>query len=1388
MQLKILITLIVTAMMAFSGLVVLADGTANPAESNPYAVPSGSSDTYNLTFVAEGLTNLFNGSDGWSVVLYNSTGGIPLYPTANTVSIMVASGTYTYSATDYFQGIYSQGASPPFTVDKNTTIYLQFETPHTIIFNETGLASNYRWGVNMAGSSTVFTPSSIVTGGSSVEFFAISGEYSYSWFENQARVNTTVGSSYLYIEQTNLTFSLPISLFSNVTFNENNLPSGTTWFIRQATGPDFNGSYMQTTANDISMSAMNGINTFIAGYVLNGFDINLTYITVDVGSENAISVDFPTLFNVSINAVNLPGATLYNSWGINASFFYGPFNDYFNETGIGNLPLSALLPETSVSEVPFIELNGNAGGTSPLYYVQFQKSYYQVSGSGQVQNINLGNLYNIKLSFPGMPSGDYLSIYSRTGNIQSFASLQAGSSVTLLAPNGTDYFTYGIGSTSAEASSMYVQFNFTVSGSGKVVLYYVYNTTFASDYRQSGYQLSIFSPANPYFNYFAVSAAAGQNVSAYLLNGTYSYEMHSGYAGLSNSPTVETTGEFSVSGISGTVTVQVPETYYNTTFVTSGLPEGACYLFTFSLISKSVNIEQTLYGISGMNDYVYLPQGKFYISGIYGSFSDANYYANNTYFSVTKANTVYLNFSTNAYLKFFEQGLPAGALWSINFNGISYSSTGTTISVSGNASLDLPFQIYPTSDYYPDPASGSINPANQYNPYNNDSINYEIPVQFTPGTLSGDAAAPILTFNATDLNTSSGMQLNLSGPAGQSAVITIASDSANGLTYILYTTDSNQISYIAVVNSSTYDLVARISIELVAEPIFSVLDQANGILYSIFDLNSYGDHYYILSLNTGNNHMKLTPVNISGLTSLAVDPANGALYAAGYSAIYQLNPSTLAIISEILVNGSYATSHSGTGLNLFYSTETGFIYATGYIPNGIIAVNPMVDSIAGNYSFNLQMNTGDVCVGGSSIDQKDGVIYFTVQEYNATTGSYPSYIIAFNLSSGKFVIGPSIGQGWAESIAYNPQNGYLYIPVQMKYDYSSILSPLQLGQLDIYDPSNGLLINYTELSQNPSWISVNPANGNVLIGNGFIGSVTIMGTNSYGIINGSVNTPTASVTIDGIAVPVINGHFAASVPHGTYYVSAFAKGFLPVDKSVRVGTLATSTVALGLNATAVTYNIIGRISPAGASVLFNGIAASVNGSGHYHIYVVPGKYTVSAYLNGYFPFSEKVDIESNMSVNLTLAPQPLPSSEMKQDNFSVMGFNVNISSLSSNSNSTFSVRFNSSANGILVVEVPLASLNNANLTTILDSRVYINNLGYNNFSIVISPNYTVILKVSGLNKDPTLLWMYGPEAVPPKAPAGSSLILYYYIAGALIAAIIIAGAVVTVMKRRSMKK
>ena len=89
----------------------------------------------------------------------------------------------------------------------------------------------------------------------------------------------------------------------------------------------------------------------------------------------------------------------------------------------------------------------------------------------------------------------------------------------------------------------------------------------------------------------------------------------------------------------------------------------------------------------------------------------------------------------------------------------------------------------------------------------------------------------------------------------------------------------------------------------------------------------------------------------------------------------------------------------------------------------------------------------------------------------------------------------------------------------------------------------------------------------------------------------------------------------------------------------------------------------------------------------------------------------------------------------------------------------------------------------------MNGIVYINDAAYNNYSITVSSNYTVILKVYDLNfGDPTMYWKYSPAAVIPKNNEGNlqSPDLYNYVAiGILITVILVIGVSAVIKKKRN---
>ena len=297
-----------------------------------------------------------------------------------------------------------------------------------------------------------------------------------------------------------------------------------------------------------------------------------------------------------------------------------------------------------------------------------------------------------------------------------------------------------------------------------------------------------------------------------------------------------------------------------------------------------------------------------------------------------------------------------------------------------------------------------------------------------------------------------------------------------------------------------------------------------------------------------------------------------------------------------------------------------------------------------------------------------------------------------------------------------------------------------------------------------------------------------MAPSGYGFLAGSVAPSGAVLVVDGAIVPVYNGMYNVSLEPGNYYLSATMNGFQGKVYNVNVSAGKTTHENVLLTSISNSVTLSGHVTPIGSSVLVNGYMANVNATGYYSISVSSGKYTVSAYHEGYFPMSKNLSITSSMTVNFNLKKEPATAnSSMVRNGTAATGYNVTVSGLV-NGNGLVSVNFTATTNGTLTVSIPYTDMKNATITEILNSSVYINGAMDKNFSITLTSNYTVILTVYNLSGDPTLYWTYSPSAVlpPPSSPTSPPTSLLED--GIAIAAIVVVVALIGVVMARRKKQ
>ncbi|WP_290704215.1 hypothetical protein, partial [Ferroplasma sp. Type II] len=180
-------------------------------------------------------------------------------------------------------------------------------------------------------------------------------------------------------------------------------------------------------------------------------------------------------------------------------------------------------------------------------------------------------------------------------------------------------------------------------------------------------------------------------------------------------------------------------------------------------------------------------------------------------------------------------------------------------------------------------------------------------------------------------------------------------------------------------------------------------------------------------------------------------------------------------------------------------------------------------------------------------------------------------------------------------------------------------------------------------------------------------------------------------------------------------------------------------------------------------------------------------HTVSVYHDGYFPTSKKIDITSSMTLNFNLLKEPSKvSSNMTRNATTAIGYNVTVSDVL-DEKGFVAVNFTATKNGTLLVSIPYNDMKNATISEVLNSSIYINGVKDKNFSITITSNYTVILKVYNLSGDPTLYWTYSPAAVLPTAPPPPfrlSILEEGIIIGAIVAVVALVGVIIVRKKNR----
>ena len=863
---------------------------------------------------------------------------------------------------------------------------------------------------------------------------------------------------------------------------------------------------------------------------------------------------------------------------------------------------------------------------------------------------------------------------------------------------------------------------------------------------------------------------------------------------------------------------------YNVTFIEKGLPRGMQWEVGVLNESSHVSILNTT---TTERNVVSLPNGSYAVQAI-DMVSPVDYipYMGNTslmFFNKLlsvdgKALTLNITFVRAYQVNFTESGLPGGNSnsWSISWKNITqgYNASAQTLceNLIGHTGINLTlangtYQYYvkdKVDGYFAKPSSGNFTVSGQ---------NMVIP------TIVFSNHKYNVTFYENGIPNGTPWSVTFNGHSSSSKTSTITFSAAPG-TYS-YTIGLASI-YQAQPDNGTITVSSNTSVPIT----FSKLPSSPGnekIFASLFPVGSYADYvqigtgednvtylgngttesmplmstlYFNYSVNAISNYvinLSYTETIISSngtkttSTSYMVTPTADIYSWAGYtpfanqktpallfvntsdpassylpnSVYHSVRTTTISLLgnsySAFNILGKMKTSSNGTwniSYNVNYAQSNGMALMGDLYFNGNETTTQY--KVAGNAELNVSLLSTNVASLNASVNTTTYQVTFTEAGLPAGTSWY------VNLSNG------------IDSGAINGTS-YTFLLANGTYTYT-------IGLVSAYQasPNNGTII-VAGASQNVS-ITFAPITHEI-----------------YGYVKGTVSPGNATVTVDGRIIQVIDGSFNISLLPGTYYLSFTANGYNGSVREINLQAGKTVTVNVVLTQISNAVTLSGYITPdnVNASLLINGIIVYVSSTGYYSQSVTSGTYTISAYANGYYPYSKNVTVSTSRPVkpvNITLVKEPSPTSGTHTGNANATGYNVTVTNLIiGKGNITLS--FNSTGNGTLVVQIPFKDVGNATISEILNSTVYINGTQYKNFTITISSNYTVILKVYNLpSKDPTLYWGYSPystapKTTPPKTTTTSqtsppNIELYEIIAAVALIGIIAGTAGVLIRKKR----
>ncbi len=439
-----------------------------------------------------------------------------------------------------------------------------------VAFNEVGLPGNLPWYVNITGENS----SGPIIGSQYITHLS-NGSYSVSVVSEgkiySARYNRTfiVKGEPLSI---NVTFS---PYYSRVTFNEAHLPSSIEWFVNIS-----NRDENHSSTDVITFNLLNGSYSYNVSTVDKNLKANSSTFTVR-GKPLQVNVTFiPVLLDVNFTESGLPQGS---PWYVNISGQKGSgliIKSFFNirlANGTYNVTIQ----------------------TKDKTYHPVYTNTFAVKGPENISVKFVQTTYKATFEERNVPNGTtwYLNLTGTTIETQT-----SSREINMSLANGTYQF---VGS-SYFKTKLAANGTFTVNGSNLTV-YVNFSRAFLVIFDEIGLKSGTYWSVTLSNGVYG-QAMAGNNISLYLPNGTYSYIPSTS----ASSYHVKYNNTFRVSGTPIIINVKFFQQKYMITFTESGLPNGAVWYVNIQSINVSSNSTSILWGNLTNGTYSFVVYSKGY--------------------------------------------------------------------------------------------------------------------------------------------------------------------------------------------------------------------------------------------------------------------------------------------------------------------------------------------------------------------------------------------------------------------------------------------------------------------------------------------------------------------------------------------------------------------------------------------------------------------------------------------------------------------------------------------------------------------------------------------------------------------------------------------------------